>query len=244
MLARTARRALPAVALVTVGLAAMAACGPADSSSSGTSTSASTSGSTSASSTPATSAASSSAATGGSGSTGSTSSTGSTGSTGTTGSSSSGGTTAGSPRAAGGSSVPACATSRLRTTVESAGAGAGHADYQLVFQNTGTAPCSLKGYPGVSFVKIHDIQLGKAASRAPGPVTVVTLIPNAHAYASLRTVNGQGGYTAAQCGLTTVPTLRVYPPNQTESTQIPWNTQECVGSGVQNLEVGPVHANR
>jgi hypothetical protein len=113
-----------------------------------------------------------------------------------------------------------------------------------VFQNTGAAPCRLDGFPGVSFVKIHNTQLGKAASRTGSAAGGVTLIPNAHAYADLQTVNGQGGYSAAQCDLTTVPTLRVYPPNQKESTNIPWNRQECVGSGVQNLQVGPVHGNR
>lgn len=238
MLARTARRVLPAVALVTAGLAALAACGPDGSSSSA----ASSSTTASASSAPGASATSSSAA-GGNGSAGSpgaaSSSSGSS-----SGGSSSGGTATKPHAGTAGSSVPACATSRLRTTVESTGAGAGHAGYQLVFQNTAAAPCSLKGYPGVSFVKIHNIQLGEAATRTPGPVQVVTLIPNAHAYADLQTVNGQGGYSAAQCDLTTVPTLRVYPPNQTESTQIPWNTQECVGSGVRNLQVGPVHGNR
>jgi hypothetical protein len=93
-------------------------------------------------------------------------------------------------------------------------------------------------------VKIHNIQLGKAASRTGGSASVVTLIPNAHAYADVQSVNGQGGYSASQCDLTTVPTLRVYPPNQTESTNIPWNTPECVGSTIQNLQVGPVHSNR
>jgi len=93
-------------------------------------------------------------------------------------------------------------------------------------------------------VKAHNVQLGKAATRTTGTTTVVTLIPNAHAYADVQTVNGVAGYSAAQCDLTDVPTLRVYPPNQTESTNIPWNTDECVGSTIQNLQVGPVHSNK
>jgi hypothetical protein len=140
--------------------------------------------------------------------------------------------------------VPACATDQLKTTTQGTTSGAGSTEFELVFQNTGSSPCTLHGYPGVSFVKIHNTQLGKAASRTGGATPVVTLIPDAHAYADVRTVNGQGGYSAAQCDLTTVPTLRVYPPNQTESTNIPWNTEECVGPSVQNLRVGPVHGNR
>jgi hypothetical protein len=140
--------------------------------------------------------------------------------------------------------VPACATSQLKTTTENSTSGVGHTDFQLVFQNTGTSPCTLSGYPGVSFVKIHNVQLGKAASRTQGTTSTVTLIPNAHAYADVQTILGQGGYDAAQCDLTTVPSLRVYPPNQTESTNIPWDQKECVGSSIQNLQVGPVHSNK
>ncbi|SEF67278.1 Protein of unknown function [Actinacidiphila yanglinensis] len=147
--------------------------------------------------------------------------------------------------ASAGTSVPACTTDQLRATAANFSSGAGSTGFQIVFQNKGSSPCSLSGYPGVSFVKIHNIQLGKAAARTSDtPATRVTLIPNAHAYADVRTVNGVGGYSAAQCDLTTVPTLRVYPPNQKESTNIPWNRQECVGSSIQNLQVGPVHGNK
>lgn len=223
---RNFRRGVPALLLVTAGLA-LAACGPSDDSGSAagstpdTSSSAPSAPSSSASapaSGPATSADTSSPAT-------------ATPAPSTAGSS-------------GGSTQPACATSRLKTTAENRTSGAGSTTFELVFQNTGSAPCTLHGYPGVSFVKAHNVQLGKAAARTGGAPPVVTLIPNAHAYADVRTVNGQGGYSATQCDLTPVPTLRIYPPNQTESTNIPWNTPECVGAGVQNLQVGPVHSNR
>lgn len=222
---RNIGRGIPALLLVTAGLA-LAACGPSDdsgaapvaSSGSSTSTTAATPppSADSPTDTPTTSTTGTTAATGKSGGTG----------------------------GAAGSTQPSCDTGQLKTTAESTGVGAGSATFQLVFQNTGSAPCTLRGYPGVSFVKAHDTQLGKAATRTPASTPVVTLIPNAHAYADLRTVNGQGGYDPSQCGLATVPTLRIYPPNETESMNIPWNHQECVGSGVQNLQVGPVHTNR
>jgi septal ring-binding cell division protein DamX len=145
---------------------------------------------------------------------------------------------------AAGSARPACDTGHLKLSVTDDGSGAGSSMFVLVFQNTGSAPCSLRGYPGVSFVTSHGAQLGKAAERTPASAKVVTLIPNAHAYASLRTVNGQGGYDPSQCALTTVPALRIYPPNETASADIRWNKPECVGSKVQNLQVGPVHTNR
>jgi Protein of unknown function (DUF4232) len=221
MLTRTARRAIPAVVLVAAGLT-LAACGPDDSSSSA---SASSSASTTSSATTGTSDATD------------------TPTSAPTSASSSAGTIESKDTSASGS-IAGCATRNLKTTTANSSSGAGHTTFQLVFQNTGSAPCTLRGYPGVSFVKIHNIQLGKAASHTGGSITDVTLIPNAHAYADVQSVNGPGGYSAARCDLTNVPTLRVYPPNQTESTNIPWNTKECVGSSVQNLQVGPVHSNR
>ncbi len=237
---RNVRRGGAAVLLVGAGLA-LAACGSNDdSTNAASSSSVSASSTTSAASTTSTPSGPATATPGATD--GSTAGAGSSPGVGN-----SGGATASStsgPRSAAGGTVPACATSRLRTTTAGTNSGAGSTMFQLVFQNTGSTPCTLHGYPGVSFVKIHNIQLGKAAARTGGATPVVTLIPNAHAYADVRTVNGIGGYDASQCDLTTVPTLRIYPPNQTESTNIPWNTKECVGPDVQNLEVGPVHGNK
>ena len=226
MLTRTARRVIPAAMLVTAGLA-LTACGSDNASSASASATSST---TAPSSSAAPSPTATSSTTDGSGTTGTTD----------TSTAQNASTAAGSS----GSSIPACATSKLTTTAENFGNGAGHTDFQLVFQNTGTTTCTLTGYPGVSFVQAHNEQLGKSAIRTPGTTSTVTLIPNAHAYADVETINGEGGYSAAQCDLTTVPTLRVYPPNQTESTNIPWNKDECVNSSIQNLEVGPVHSNK
>ncbi|SDP01438.1 DUF4232 domain-containing protein [Actinacidiphila guanduensis] len=224
MRSTTVRRGVPALLLVAAGLT-LTACGSDDTAS--TSSSA-----------PATSTTAQAAPT----STGTTDTGGSTAPT-TAGNAPAQESSGQSTRAAG-STTPSCATSNLKVTADGFSSGAGSTTFQLVFQNTGSAPCTLSGFPGVSFVKIHNTQMGKAAERTSTAPTIVTLIPNAHAYADVRTVNGQGGYSAAQCDLQTVPTLRVYPPNQKESTNIPWNRQECVGSGVQNLQVGPVHSNR
>lgn len=228
MLTKTARRGIPVVALVAASLA-LTACGPGDGTPSDAASSASAStppggGTAGAQGDPsvAPSAAPSGSAPGGAATSG----------------------TDGKSARGSGAPVAACATSRLKTTAEGFSSGAGHTGFQLVFQNTGTTPCTLSGYPGVSFVKVHNTQLGKAAERVPGATAKVTLIPNAHAYADVQTVNGEGGYAESECSSTTVPTLRVYPPNQKESTNIPWNKEECVGSTVQNLRVGPVYAKR
>lgn len=232
---RTVRRGIPVAVLVAAGLA-VTACGP-DGSVTGASSAPSAATTTSAAQDPG--ASSSDAAGGGAG-------TAPGAAPGTAGGAGVRPDAAGSPSRTAGAAptVPACATRNLKTTVSDINSGAGHTNFTLVFQNTGPAACTLRGYPGVSFVKAHNVQLGKAADRTPGPVTTVTLIPNAHAFADVESLNGQSGFSAAQCGLTTVPTLRVFPPNRTESTNIPWNTPECVGPTVQNLHVQPVRGNR
>jgi hypothetical protein len=238
MLSRTARRVIPAAVLVASGLA-LAACQPGDTSSSASGQPA-----------PAARQSSSSAPSGG----GSTStgagrpaaapsypirhsddpshanSKGSTGSSGA------------QHAAPGPAAVPTCKTGQLNIAANYGGGAAGHVTFQLDFQNTGTASCALRGYPGVSFVKSGGTQLGNAARRTDGAPVTVTLPPKGHAYADAQAVDGQSGYSAKDCDLTSVPALRVYPPNQTASANVPWNRQECVGPTVQNLTIGPVHA--
>ncbi|MFJ2959082.1 DUF4232 domain-containing protein [Streptomyces sp. NBC_00669] len=236
MRTRTVRTGTLVVMLATAGLA-LAACGPDDSNASDSS-SASSSSATSA---PSGTSSGTSSAPGDDSAGGETANPATVGGT----SSGSGGSGGSGSTASAGTSVPDCTTNQLSATAGDFSAGAGTAGFQIVFQNTGSSPCTLSGYPGVSFVKIHNIQLGKAAARTSDtPATRVTLIPGAHAYADALSVNGQSGYSAAQCDLTTVPTLRVYPPNQKESLNIPWNRQECVGSSIQNLRVGAVHGNK
>ncbi|GHJ35674.1 DUF4232 domain-containing protein [Streptomyces sp. TS71-3] len=238
MLTRTARRGLPALVLVAAGLA-LTACGPDDSSSSSSSSGDSSSASAS------TSGGSSDGSSGGSSGGSSATTTGSSNGSSSGGPSSSGGSSTGTRNTSQSGSVQACATNELEATAENFSAGAGHTTFQIVFRNAASAPCALTGYPGVSFVKADGYtQMGKAAAREGGSAKAVTLIPNAHAYADVSAVNGPGGYTDKQCDLTTVPSLRVFPPNQRKELIIHWNKQECVGSGIQNLRVGPVHGNK
>ncbi|WP_333771610.1 DUF4232 domain-containing protein [Streptomyces sp. IBSBF 2435] len=220
---RNTSRGIPAVLLLTAGFA-LAACGPSDDSSGP----AAVSSPTPSSSTPPAS---------------STAAPPSGPATSTTGSTPAA-TKPSTANGAAGSTVAGCATSHLKITTADQNSGAGSTMFELVFQNTGSAPCTLHGYPGVSFVTSGNAQLGKAAARTGGATPVVTLIPNAHAYVDVRTVNGVGGYDPAACKLTKVPALRIYPPNQKQSVNIAWNQEECVGPTIQNLQVGPAHSNR
>lgn len=86
------------------------------------------------------------------------------------------------------SSPPDCATSSLHVTVEPYGGGAGHFYQRLQFRNTSRQPCTLYGYPGVSYTDSNGRQVGFPAQRVHlprGPVEPVVILPGDSAHALL-----------------------------------------------------------
>src|SRR4051794_35611948 len=84
----------------------------------------------------------------------------------------------GAPGAAHGA-LPPCAHWQLRASLGRGDSGAGHTFWPLVFTNTSSAACTLRGYPGVSSVAGDDgHQVGRPATRDTSRhVTTVTLRP-------------------------------------------------------------------
>jgi len=136
-----------------------------------------------------------------------------------------------------------CASSQLKVTRKDEGAGAGSAYSVLVFTNVSGTTCTLTGYPGVSYVAAAGVQSGNAAQRDGSAYSKVTLKPGGTAGARVRDANGLSGYSPAQCQLTSVQGLRIYPPNRKAALFLPWKTQHCAGSTVHALTVGPVQPN-
>jgi hypothetical protein len=138
-----------------------------------------------------------------------------------------------SPAAAG---PPACATSSLSVKLGQGNGAAGSTYVPIVFTNTGSAACSLFGYPGVSFVTgVNGSQVGLAAQRdSTSPPALVSLAPGAVAHATLQIVDAQN-FPVAACKLTTVSTLKVFPPNQTAAlfASIP-ATKTCATTNTQD----------
>jgi hypothetical protein len=131
------------------------------------------------------------------------------------------------PTAAG---APACATSALHVAVP-AGAGnaaAGSSYYPVQFANTSSAPCTLYGYPGVSFVTaMGGSQIGIPATRNPAlAARLVTLSPGQTVHAELQVADAQN-YPPADCGLVTAHWLKIYPPNQTAPVYVSFTAQTC-----------------
>lgn len=121
-----------------------------------------------------------------------------------------------------------CETQNLSGTVSDGNGAAGSAYYYVVFKNIGAAPCTVYGYPGVSVGAGSPVQqVGQPASRNPqvNPM-IVTLIPNAHAYAILRITDALN-YPANDCDPKPATSLRVYPPNNNTLLYIPLSTTAC-----------------
>ena len=142
-------------------------------------------------------------------------------------------------------SATACATRDLSVRLGHAGGASGSVYEPIVFTNTGSATCTLDGYPGVSFVAPQSgAQVGAAAARnRQHPSASVSLSPGASASAMLQIAN-HANFDAASCKPATVSGLRVYPPGATAaayvafaarqqacSTDVPQLTVEAVVSG-------------
>jgi hypothetical protein len=123
--------------------------------------------------------------------------------------------------------VPRCATSQLRLTVGAPSGAAGSAYYPLQLQNVGSDACALTGYPGVSFLDAAHRQVGPAADRQPADSTAkVVLARGGFAHATLRVVNAHN-YPDATCGPQTTSYLRVFPPDNTVSTEVAHQFDVC-----------------
>jgi hypothetical protein len=126
--------------------------------------------------------------------------------------------------------APACATSALHVAVPAVtgNAAAGSTYYPIQFVNTSGSPCTLYGYPGVSFVTAAGgSQIGVPAARDPVvSAQLITLSAGETGHAVLRVADAQN-YPASDCGPVTAHWLKVYPPNQTAPVYVSFTAQAC-----------------
>ena len=100
--------------------------------------------------------------------------------------------------------------------------------WDLTFTNTGTAACTLDGYPGVSFLTAARTVINAPATRTPASPHQVTLAPGQTASAQLKTPN-VGNLPTTACHQATAAFLKVYPPNDTVPVFVPARIGVCAG---------------
>jgi hypothetical protein len=149
------------------------------------------------------------------------------------------GTTAAAPQTTSAGKTGECKANQLAAEVrtEPGGGAAGSVYRSLVVTNTGSGDCTVRGYPGVSYVGASDQQIGAPADRDPAATSVtVPLAPGASAVAQLRQTNA-GNY-GPECDLTDVAALRIYPPNDTAWLEAPQQTVGCANDAIVLMTVG------
>ena len=139
-----------------------------------------------------------------------------------------------------------CATSQLAGSLTNPNGAAGSVYYHLVLTNTSSSTCFVAGYPGVSFVTTPNgspigAPAGRQANPNGSPPQKVTLAGGASAYSVLQ-VSMAGNYPASSCGMTKVPGLRVYPPNQKASLYVTSQQEACSNSSTVVMDVEPLQA--
>lgn len=131
-----------------------------------------------------------------------------------------------------------CKAESLTATTDSTGGGAAGSVYmQLIVTNSGTEPCLLKGYAGVSLTAgANGAPIGAPATRDDStPVTAVLLAPGKAGAATLR-------YTQAanypDCKRTAAAGFRVYPPEDTASLFVAQPRDACTNTEIHLLTIG------
>jgi len=110
----------------------------------------------------------------------------------------------------------------------------GHSHFAFQLSNIGNTTCAFFGYPGVSALNSHGIEVGKPAKHSGAKVTV-TLAPGETAHFIL-TVTDAFLVCAHPVRATSI---RVFPPGQFHAQIVPLATRQCIGKSV--MAVDAVH---
>lgn len=136
--------------------------------------------------------------------------------------------TAGAPGGSGGSGE--CKAANLKLSIGSGDAAAGHFYVPIVFTNTGSTSCTMRGWPGVSYVTGDSgSQVGQPAKRTGTEGSTVRLAPHAVA-SSVITVTDVAVFDASSCQPTPVRGFRVYAPDDTASMFVSRSGTGCAGN--------------
>ena len=108
---------------------------------------------------------------------------------------------------------------------------AGHAHFQFQLSNIGHSTCTFFGYPGVSALNAHRVEVGKPARHAGAKLTV-TLAPGETAHFVL-TITDAFLICAHPVHATQI---RVFPPGQFHGQKVPLPTLQCVGKSVMRVD--------
>ncbi|WP_258804789.1 DUF4232 domain-containing protein [Pseudarthrobacter sp. NS4] len=131
-----------------------------------------------------------------------------------------------------------CKAAALSAATDASGGGAAGSVYmKLNLTNTGSEPCLLRGFPGVSLAADNaGAPIGAPATRdGSAPVADVLLAPGQTGSAVLRYTQA-GNYM--DCAMVDAAGYRIYPPEDTASLFLPQPTKACSNADITLLSIG------
>ncbi|HYK27413.1 MAG TPA: DUF4232 domain-containing protein [Streptosporangiaceae bacterium] len=130
-----------------------------------------------------------------------------------------------------------CKSTSLSILVGNARTAAGKVSYPIRFQNISATPCTLSGFPAVSFISKNYLRrVGSPAKRNRGsPPHLITVPPEGTAIALISVVNADK-YPGA-CDQTQVGGILVNPPRLTHPVRLPLSALTCANPKYHVLTV-------
>ncbi len=136
-----------------------------------------------------------------------------------------------------------CKAGDVKLSLGQGDAGAGSVYRPLLITNSSGKPCTIQGFPGVSYVAGADgHQVGKDAFREGTKGNAVKLNPGQTAAADIQFVNVRN-FDPGTCQPTSVKGLRIYLPQETASNFVPSEGTGCASTKIpgNQLAVKTVH---
>lgn len=134
-----------------------------------------------------------------------------------------------------------CVSSGLRASLGQSRGAAGTSYIALLLTNRSRVPCTLDGYPGVSFTAGTDAhQIGAPAQRDSrvGAAPVI-LVPGATVHVTVEVAN-YGNYDQQACQPEPATGYRIFPPGSTGSLLVSAPQTVCSKPGVQGFQTSVV----
>ena len=134
-----------------------------------------------------------------------------------------------------------CVSSGLRASLGQSRGAAGTSYIALLLTNRSRVPCTLDGYPGVSFTAGTDAhQIGAPAQRdrRVGAAPVI-LVPGATVHVTVEVAN-YGNYDQQACQPEPATGYRIFPPGSTGSLLVSAPQTVCSKPGVQGFQTSVV----
>jgi len=136
-----------------------------------------------------------------------------------------------------------CKSGDVKLSLGQGDSGAGSTFRPLLITNSSSKPCTIQGFPGVSYVAGADgHQVGKDAFREGTKGNAVKLNPGQTAAADIQFVNVRN-FDPGTCQPTPVKGLRIYLPQETASNFVPDDGTGCASTKIpgNQLAVKTVH---